>query len=953
MAVEVTKFLGATVISANSQMSWGGDSGACSLSLVEDTINGDKFLPPKLGTACMFKFGAFEFGGILQRWTFKESVDQGRTYEVVLESPAKVLDGVFVILGLWQGSIYTDDTNVDTPYNKPVMTYGGKYPTNLINLFAMKENFSYGGKFGKADLTELGYPVKTIIADLKQAMGGGSTTTSTTGGTGGAIGAGGAKGASAASGFGGKIKYGASEYDLDLTELGLFIEQIPDYRLSGDMFDLNSLIKNIADMAIGDYIITLTGGTSSGVIAKPVIKIKTKLRKEDPAPDIIKEKIAAYLALPDASKILSSYSIGKELSDSVTQKVLLGAQASRTWVADRRVIYPIWGWKGIGENTQYFYGDSIDDYFDPFAKIRITVDGGYEGNFTTVDTELLEIRCAHSGRETWSVYHMFKAIKEGKPAIGLGKLKFTKEDYEKLLLGELAPNDLYDTEMKNAEIIASYLYTAWDGARPGGWVDVQKIQLQRIANARFKAVETIAQKFYGRTFLIAMPLEAGGKENNYRWIKDDYREEFSWEVGDAAWPGDDIVTNVITDKKFYNSQGALPALAFYEEFNNVDFSGLGSEYGRVTWKWKEGNKNKSAQTVISRIDTNPDGFGMKFLDEKFVNINKKEPKTDSAGSALPPITDAKNQLVFVAVQINNPVFVWDELTTQYNGFGKLAKLMLGKNYLGYHNMFGFNHVDIPISPAPHIPGLISVPQVSNRYVWGPWFSIGADNGKCVVMTDPLFSPQSFGSIKDMNEQAETYVKAEVAKVYESESGYVEVAEKPQFNLADKFMGSGPYITSISMTMSVGGITTTYAFATWTKRGASLAKYNVDRIAGSQRKNFEHLKKIRDLYRNPPGIPVRPPERRDSKQLRNTTPAVNGIFGNFMNAAARQINNGWDVTQAGYYPGINMHGMSLDAAKEPIGLNNRESFGGTMEQYYSMGFLYNQRDPNKAKTDFNA
>jgi hypothetical protein len=49
----------------------------------------------------------------------------------------------------------------------------------------------------------------------------------------------------------------------------------------------------------------------------------------------------------------------------------------------------------------------------------------------------------------------------------------------------------------------------------------------------------------------------------------------------------------------------------------------------------------------------------------------------------------------------------------------------------------------------------------------------------------------------------------------------------------------------------------------------------------------------------------------------------------------------------------MHGMSLDAAKEPIGLNNRESFGGTMEQYYSMGFLYNQRDPDKAKTDFNA
>lgn len=918
MITSPVKFFGATVITVNSQMSWGGDSSACSLSLVEDTVNGDAFKPPPLGTACNFKFGAFEFGGIFQRWTYKESVDQGRTYEVVLESPSKILDGVYVILGTFQGTIYTSDTNVDAPYNNPIMTYGGKYPTNFINVFAMKENPKIGGQFGKADLTDLGYPVKTIIEDIKSAM---------------------------SSSVGGKIKYGKSDYELDLSELKLLLDEIKDYRLAGDMFDLNSLIKTIVDIAIGDYIVVLkskSGSSASGVISDPVIKIKTRLRKEDPSPNAIKNKIQEYLALPDKAKILSSYSIGKEISDSVTQKVLLGGPASRYWFADRRYIYPIWGWKGVGENTQYFYGDSIEDYFDPFSKIRITVDGGYEGNFTTVDTELLEIRCAHSGRETWSVYHMFKAIKEGKPAIGLGKLKFNAEDYQKLLKGELAPNDLYDTDLSNSELIASYLYTAWDGSR-NGWVDVQNIQIQRIANARWKAVETIAQKFYGKTYLVSMPLESGGKDNNYRWIKEDYREEFSWDVADSAWPGDEIVNNVIQDKKFYSQQGKLSAIAAWREYDNVDFSMLGSEYGRITW-----GKDK-INAVIGRVQNNPDGFGMKFLDGKFVNINDKVLK-DSAGKPIPPATSAANQLVFAAVQIDSPALVWDELTTDYNGFGKLAKLMLGINAIGYHNMFGFNAVDIPISAAPHVPGLIGIPQTSNRYVWGPWFSIGADNGKCSVMTDPIFSPETFGSIKDMNDQAETFVKAEVAKVYESESGYVELAQEPDFNLGDRFMGAGPYITSISISMSVGGIVTTYSFATWTKRGANLAKYNVDRIAGSQRKNFEYLKKIREMYRNPPGIPVKMLERRDTKPLRNTT-AVNGIFGNFMNAAGRQI-NGYDI-KTGKFPGVNVQAMSLDAAKEPIGLNNRESFGGTMEQVYSMGFIYNQRKPIEAYNDYNS
>ena len=139
MITSPVKFLGAYVVGANSSIAWGGDSSTCSLTLVEDPDNGVIFKPPQAGTACKFSFGKFNFGGIFQRYTYKEDVGSGRTYDVVIESPSKVLDGVFVILNTFQGTIY-NDLNLDTPYINETISYGGKYPTNIINIFAHKEN---------------------------------------------------------------------------------------------------------------------------------------------------------------------------------------------------------------------------------------------------------------------------------------------------------------------------------------------------------------------------------------------------------------------------------------------------------------------------------------------------------------------------------------------------------------------------------------------------------------------------------------------------------------------------------------------------------------------------------------------------------------------------------------------------------------------------------------------
>ena len=62
-----------------------------------------------------------------------------------------------------------------------------------------------------------------------------------------------------------------------------------------------------------------------------------------------------------------------------------------------------------------------------------------------------------------------------------------------------------------------------------------------------------------------------------------------------------------------------------------------------------------------------------------------------------------------------------------------------------------------------------------------------------------------------------------------ESGYVEVAEFPSFNVGDRWADQGPYVTDLSIDVSTDGCKCTYKFNTWPPNFGKLAKYNMDRI----------------------------------------------------------------------------------------------------------------------------
>jgi len=811
---------------------------------------------PELGTACVVKVkqkptdeqATFSFAGVIQKYTYEESVGGGRKYNVEMESVASLLEGVWIILNGFNGTIYTDDglphLTLDTakgelpldqpldsfyvPDLKPVLNYNdyteldypNKYdskkfnksrytPSNIINLYAFKENHydggtflngynpytskqpnpskqTTGGKFGSADINSLGYPVKDLVDDIHACC--------------------------KSSLFGGPIRFAGTIYKLDLSALNIAINQLGDFRIQSDnAIDIISLVNEITQYAMYDYVFLVeedldpydTGvnmkyadlpeefkADKYGMLKRARLRLKLISRREPPDKNAIKKIITDLINLPDPQKTLVSYRLGKELtSDMVTQKVLLGDKVSRHWFANQGSILPVWGQRGQGQSATYFYGRSVWDYWNPLAPVTITVNASELGSLTTasaftpqdfiqISTNILELRCALSGRDSWNLYHKMFAIMDPisqrqrgylSPIYPLGQVtNFTKQDISDIFNGKKTPHDLIDTSVDSAEVLASYMY---------GTKDAQVDYVQRIINTRFAAVSFAAEKYYGKQFLVATPSEPGktGYDNdyNFRWVDYDKEAKTVWEISPdgAAWAGETI-TQYIPDISFYsNGMGRLKAVGVYPAVDfkmygynypvvASDYSHLGTEYAltKVLEYNALENRNVERSVVVAPINIDEE-WGTRYIDVSQLNIYDallqdtvpltgpisqpyKKGLTDSAGNSI-----ASNYVKgFVKVDMK-PVHLYDKYTTSFNAFGVLAQLICGDYLDGqigadgkslripkdikvtYANMFGSENMECAIHPALCPPLYLSVPQQSTTYVWGPWWSFSGFDGE--------------------------------------------------------------------------------------------------------------------------------------------------------------------------------------------------------------------------------
>jgi hypothetical protein len=114
-----------------------------------------------------------------------------------------------------------------------------------------------------------------------------------------------------------------------------------------------------------------------------------------------------------------------------------------------------------------------------------------------------------------------------------------------------------------------------------------------------------------------------------------------------------------------------------------------------------------------------------------------------------------------------------------------------------------------------------------------------------VVFDTNLVPENFGSVQRMDAAAFDTASAGVAVIGANESGRVELAEIPEYNIAERFNSTGPYVTNMDINVATAGITTSYQFNTWTPNFGKLTKYNADRVSRIFKAPLEALRRFRE------------------------------------------------------------------------------------------------------------
>lgn len=172
-----TKFLGASVSSAQTSIGWGTQQSQLTVTLVEDASDGDSFDPPLVGQPAYFTYGSLSFGGILQSWRQQYGESSNPIYEVVVVDPREILDGVqlitdgytgdvsaipnlYNIYKYWEdtgfGNSLVNDTGIPWTYirdgfltlqlTKNISFRGYNYIVDFSNMDAITANYRVGGE---------------------------------------------------------------------------------------------------------------------------------------------------------------------------------------------------------------------------------------------------------------------------------------------------------------------------------------------------------------------------------------------------------------------------------------------------------------------------------------------------------------------------------------------------------------------------------------------------------------------------------------------------------------------------------------------------------------------------------------------------------------------------------------------------------------------------------------
>ncbi len=214
-------FMGLSVVGGNCSAGWGLQPSELSVTLVEDTAQGDSFNPGTYGGPVYFTLGDFTFNGLLQS-AVKERSTSGFTYQVRVTDPRELLEGTPVWLSGHSGPVTV---------------------RNALNVYGWWEQFGFGSSgWNETGITWV--KVQQAIHAMTNLPLQGS--------------------------YGGPLFFRGSVYSVDLS-------QVPnpgnDYRLGFPTASLLEIIAQVCEDAGHDFLVELHGFA---------IRVRTVNRKVQP-----------------------------------------------------------------------------------------------------------------------------------------------------------------------------------------------------------------------------------------------------------------------------------------------------------------------------------------------------------------------------------------------------------------------------------------------------------------------------------------------------------------------------------------------------------------------------------------------------------------------------------------------------------------------------------------------
>ena len=871
----VTMF-NAYVANISTTLGWNGQGGSMQLTLVEDTKT-NKIIPkdakgnpftgsdpksPKVGSAVYFKYKEFYFGGIFQKWTYTEDNSSGRIYTINIESPSKMMDGVQLITGGFNGMTdyygnfyyqpqsrngfpnYSTNIEVGGTVSNGVPSNPSAYVNyswikNIYNVFAFYEN-SIDGNFGYSGRNELGMQCNAIVKAL-EFLGQRNYVDPDTG---------------EGQGLSGPLMFADTEYSFNSKSLrdriyGVWQEPqylgkdgfcrkswlIPEaYRISAEDLSVNSFVQEMAETLQFDYYYEVRHESfkedepvdgqfadGGGLIDIAEIVVRTVNKGVPPTPNAISDYIEDRKS---KGEDVANYEIGEELSDATTQKIVIGGPRERYNLLGTSVICPLWGKKENGsfgsssynekgpaalvfgpspEQGKNNWGNTIDIPISTDEKLlHREFNGVYKAS-------IFEIRLARGDRNTWEMYKVFDTLSSGGELRQGGMEPNGKTNiYNAPWTGSLDPSDEAIQYLFSNEFGGNSLSILTNTSRALRSNALYAKEKQDTMNALWTLLNSIATQYYCKKFAVPLMADTMEVSENYQRLAytpdGEFRVSHSWDIAGSAWLPYSM--RLANEFQFLDGKGKQLPMSSWVGSARYTYNNLGSS-------WSRGRGALTGSICSNGVSIEPDKY------------YKGDP---TQGRCPDPLNVYSWCIMDTGAQVDD----YDTWTTADFGLSVICYYFFNwwidpSKYLKP----GHKNLQLVVPPDAACPLALGIPEVSNRYNYGPWIAGVSFKGKAEVERRNELTPDLFGSWTALNEVGVKYAFLGSGDTIMSpnESGTMKVVGAPEGNIGQRFAGTGPYITQLTINVEpTGGITTTYQFSTWTPRFGKLARYNIERIA---------------------------------------------------------------------------------------------------------------------------